>query len=64
MDRILLKAQTTYSNTSFEYAVNPNAKHSDIVSSWGDFRRDTLDLNLLGVYRDKAIEIFDNSGWK
>ena len=59
-----VEAQTTYSNTSFEYAVNPNAKHSDIVSSWGDFRRDTLDLNLLGVYRDKAIEIFDNSGWK
>ena len=59
-----VEAQTTYSNTSFEYAVNPNAKHSDIVSSWGDFRRDTLDLNLLGVHRDKAIEIFDNSGWK
>ena len=59
-----VEAQTTYSSTSFEYAVNPNAKHSDIVSSWGDFRRDTLDLNLLGVYRDKAIEIFDNSGWK
>ena len=59
-----VEAQTTYLNTSFEYAVNPNAKHSDIVSSWGDFRRDTLDLNLLGVYRDKAIEIFDNSGWK
>ncbi len=59
-----VEAQTIYSNTSFEYAVNPNAIHSDIVSSWGDFRRDTLDLNLLGVHRTKAIEIFDNSGWK
>lgn len=59
-----VEAQTTYSITSFEYAVNPNAKQSDIVSAWGDFKRDTLDLNLLGVHRAEAIEIFDNSGWK
>ena len=57
-------AQSRYVNTSFEYPVNPNVKPSDIVSSWGEFKRDKLDLNQLGVFRKKAIEIFDKSAWK
>ena len=57
-------AQNRYVNTSFEYPVNPNVKPSDIVSNWGDFKRDELDLNQLGVFRKRAIEIFDKSGWK
>jgi iron(III) transport system substrate-binding protein len=57
-------AQSRYVNTSFEYPVNPNVKPSDIVSNWGWFKRDKLDLNQLGVFRKKAIEIFDKSAWK
>ena len=57
-------AQRRYVNTSFEYPVNPNVKPSDIVINWGGFKRDTLDLNQLGVFRKKAIEIFDTSAWK
>ena len=57
-------AQSRYVNTSFEYPVNPNVKPSDIVSNWGGFKRDKLDLNQLGIFRKKAIEIFDTSAWK
>ena len=57
-------AQRRYVNTSFEYPVNPNVKPSTIVSNWGEFKRDKLDLNQLGVFRKKAIEIFDTSAWK
>ena len=57
-------AQNRYVNTSFEYPVNPNVKPSDIVSNWGEFKRDELDLNQLGFFRKRAIEIFDKSGWK
>jgi iron(III) transport system substrate-binding protein len=57
-------AQSRYVNTSFEYPVNPNVNPSDIVSNWGEFKRDKLDLNQLGVFRKKAIEIFDKSAWK
>ena len=57
-------AQRRYVNTSFEYPVNPNVNPSDIVSNWGEFKRDKLDLNQLGVFRKKAIEIFDKSAWK
>tara|TARA_B110000003_G_C16614218_1_gene520683 strand:+ start:212 stop:1279 length:1068 start_codon:yes stop_codon:yes gene_type:complete len=57
-------AQSRYVNTSFEYPVNPNVQPSAIVSNWGEFKRDKLDLNQLGIFRKKAIEIFDASNWK
>ena len=51
-------------SNSFEYSVNPNIKPDAIVQKWGEFKRDTLDLNLLGKYRQEAIRIFDKTGWK
>ena len=58
------EAQNTYVNNSYEYPVNPLVNPSDIVSSWGDFKIDNLDLNLLGSFRDDAIKVFDKTGWK
>jgi iron(III) transport system substrate-binding protein len=43
---------------------NPNVLPSKIVQSWGDFKHDTLDLNTLGTYRNDAIRVFDQTGWK
>ena len=57
-------AQKTYVNTSYEYPANPNVEPNEIVKKWGSFKKDKLDLNQLGVYRSKAIEIFDKSDWK
>ena len=57
-------AQKTYTNTSYEYPANPNVDPNEIVKKWGSFKKDNLDLNQLGVFRNKAIEIFDKSGWK
>ena len=58
------EAQKLYINTSFEYPVNPNVEPAEIVKNWGEFRRDSLDLNLLGKFRKEAILVFDKSGWK
>ena len=57
-------AQKTYTNTSYEYPANPNVEPNEIVKKWGSFKKDKLDLNKLGEFRNKAIEIFDKSGWK
>ena len=57
-------AQKTYVNNTYEYSVNPSISPNEIVQSWGDFKMDDLDLNLLGSERDEAIRIFDKSGWK
>ena len=57
-------AQKTYTNTSYEYPANLNVEPNEIIKKWGSFKKDILDLNQLGVFRNKAIEIFDKSGWK
>ena len=57
-------AQKTYTNTSYEYPANPNVEPNEIVKKWGSFKKDILDLNKLGIFRNKAIEIFDKSDWK
>ena len=57
-------AQKTYTNTSYEYPANPNVEPNEIIKKWGSFKKDILDLNQLGVFRNRAIEIFDKSGWK
>jgi iron(III) transport system substrate-binding protein len=59
-----IEAQKTYVNNSYEYAANPKVKPSKIVQEWGSFKRDSLDLNMLGIYRQEAIRIFDKTGWK
>ena len=59
-----VQAQETYVNNSYEYSVNPKVKPDDIVRAWGDFKKDPVDLNMLGIKRDEAIRIFDKTGWK
>ena len=59
-----IEAQKLYVNTSYEYPANPNVMPNEIVKKWGLFKKDTLNLNSLGIYRNEAIKIFDNSGWK
>ena len=57
-------AQETYVNNTYEYSVKPNIMPNKIVSDWGSFKKDPLDLNMLGIKRNDAIRIFDAAGWK
>ena len=59
-----VEGQETYVNNSYEYSVNPNVKPDKIVQAWGEFKKDPVDLNMLGIKRDEAIRIFDKTGWK
>tara|TARA_B100000902_G_C27288905_1_gene906013 strand:- start:588 stop:1616 length:1029 start_codon:yes stop_codon:yes gene_type:complete len=57
-------AQNYYTNNSFEYPVNTNVEPSTILAEWGGFKIDNLDLNKLGVFRKKAVQIFEKSNWQ
>ena len=57
-------AQEYYSNNSYEYPVNNLVKLSGTIAEWGEFKIDTLDLNLLGSLRQEAVKIFEKSNWK
>jgi iron(III) transport system substrate-binding protein len=58
------EAQEIYVNNTYEYSVKPNIEPNDIVKEWGTFKKDPLDLNMLGSKRNDAIRIFDAGGWK
>ena len=58
------EAQETYVNNTYEYSVKPNITPNQIVRNWGNFKKDPLDLNMLGIKRNDAIRIFDAAGWK
>ncbi len=58
------KAQKLFAEANFEYPVNKNVEASELVKSWGDFKADTLNLTELGVNKNKAIMLADQTGWK
>ncbi len=57
-------AQREFAEANYEYPVNPNVEPSDLLKSWGDFKPQDINLSLLGEYNQKAVEIFNEIGWK
>ena len=58
------KAQKLYPKASYEYPVNPNVKPSKLLRSWGEFKEDKINLELLGYYNHKAVKVFKTVGWE
>jgi iron(III) transport system substrate-binding protein len=54
-----IEAQSLYSALNMEYPVNPSAKLSELVKSWGDFKADTLPLSETVKYRQTAYKLLD-----
>ncbi|MBL8710175.1 MAG: Fe(3+) ABC transporter substrate-binding protein [Rhodospirillaceae bacterium] len=57
-------AQEIFSGANFEYPVVEGSKASDLVSAWGDFKRDTLNVSALGRNNPVAVRIMDRAGWR
>lgn len=58
------KAQEAITNNNFEYPANPNVEPSELLKSWGEFNPQNIDLTKVGEYNKKAVEIFNQVGWK
>lgn len=56
--------QKRFAEANSEYPVNPEVEPSQLLQSWGSFKRDTLALQKLGELNNQAVEIFDRVGWK
>ncbi|WP_424179706.1 Fe(3+) ABC transporter substrate-binding protein [Yoonia sp. TsM2_T14_4] len=50
-------AQAIYAETNHEYPVLAGAARSELVSSWGEFTPDTVDLNALAANRPVSVRI-------
>ncbi len=57
-------AQKVFAQANYEYPVKEGVKSSELVSSWGNFKSDTVDLTKLGKYNKRAVMLMDIAGWK
>lgn len=58
------KAQKLFAEGNFEYPVNEKVEPSELLKSWGEFKHQKINLSKLGEFNKKAVEIFDQVGWK
>ena len=58
------KAQRNYAEVVHEYPVRADVAWSDVVSSWGRFKADDLNLAILGENNAEAVRIADRAGWR
>lgn len=56
--------QQRFADVNFEYPVHQKATVSPLLKEWGDFKKDALDLVMLGVHQQQAVKIFDQVGWR
>lgn len=58
------EAQNWYAKTNHEYPVRPDIPISPVLQEWGDFKKDSLNLSLLGQYNAEAVKLMDRAGWR
>ncbi len=58
------EAQEIFSGANYEYPVVAGSKVSDVVSSWGDFKRDEVNVAALGRNNAEAVMIMDRADWR
>ncbi len=58
------EAQGKFAEANYEYPVNPNVEPSELLKSWGDFKEQDLNLTKLGENNVKAVQLFNEAGWK
>lgn len=59
-----IEAQTIYAQENYEYPVREDVEPSELVASWGDFKEDRTNMDLLGQLNVEAVIEFDKAGWK
>jgi iron(III) transport system substrate-binding protein len=58
------KAQEEFAQANYEYPVNAKVEPSELLKSWGEFKPQNINLSKLGENNTKAVEIFNEIGWK
>lgn len=56
--------QEQFAATNYEYPVNPEAEVSELLQSWGTFKKQDINLSELGENNAKAVEIMNKVGWQ
>ncbi|WP_192036034.1 Fe(3+) ABC transporter substrate-binding protein [Halomonas sp. YLGW01] len=58
------EAQALFSKGNHEFPVVDGVAIDEVLDSWGDFKRDDLNVSVLGENNPQAVRIFDRVGWR
>ncbi|MFG6176798.1 Fe(3+) ABC transporter substrate-binding protein [Halomonas sp. THAF12] len=58
------EAQAIFASGNHEFPVVDGVDIDEVLASWGDFKRDELNVSVLGENNPEAIKIFDRVGWR
>ena len=58
------ESQYVFGSINYEYPVKINKNKSELLTSWGSFKSDKLNLSILGKRNSDAVKLFDKAGWE
>ena len=58
------EAQSIFADINMEYPANPQVKPSAEVAAWGEFKADTIPVEVAGKRQAEAIKLMDRAGWR
>jgi len=58
------EAQAIYGSLNKEYPANQNIDSDEIVSSWGSFKQDKMNLSIAGELQAEAVKLMQRLGYK
>ncbi|MFZ5554466.1 MAG: Fe(3+) ABC transporter substrate-binding protein [Bacteroidota bacterium] len=58
------ESQQKFASGNHEYPVVNGVEYSDLLKSWGEFKRDSLPLSELGKHAEEALKLVGEAGWK
>ncbi|WP_043528431.1 Fe(3+) ABC transporter substrate-binding protein [Litchfieldella xinjiangensis] len=58
------QAQEIFASGNYEFPVIEGVKKDEVLESWGDFKKDEVNISVLGENNPEAIRIFDRVGWR
>ncbi|MEE8227780.1 MAG: extracellular solute-binding protein, partial [Kiloniellales bacterium] len=58
------EAQKVFAEADYEYPVRSGVAQSAIVSAWGRFKADSLNVGKLSQLNGEAVRLMDRAGWR
>ena len=58
------KAQNLYADDIYEYPANPAVRPNSLITAWGTFKADTVDVAAAGEFQVAAVKLLDRVGYK
>ncbi|QFU03091.1 Iron deficiency-induced protein A precursor [Halomonas sp. THAF5a] len=58
------EAQALFATGNYEFPAVDGAELDGVLASWGDFKKDDLNVSVLGENNPEAVRIFDRAGWR